>query len=243
MAIHSDTPTRARPVNYTALTEVLLLGGMAALLLIKWLRGNLDFYIHPRYTALMLVSAVVLLLMAGARLRAVYSDRPAATPGWIYLLLAIPLLFGTLVPARPLGASTLASRGLDVGIGAPATSWQPDLAADTSEWNLLQWSTALSFSAELQGRPVEVVGFVFPDQRLGSDAFYVVRYVITCCAADGAGVGLPVVWAGGAGLPADQWVRVSGSLGSIETPDGAQPAIIATAVSPVGEPDEPYLYP
>lgn len=234
----------ARPLNYTALTEVLLLGGIGALILAKWLRGYLNFYIHPRYDALMIVSALVLLLMAGARLRAVFAATPARGPGWIYVLLALPLAFGALVPARPLGADTLAARGVDVTAAAPATSRQPDLNSDTTRWDLLQWATALSVAgAELEGRPVDVVGFVFPDPAPGADSFYVVRYVITCCAADGAGVGLPVVWEGGGALPADSWVRVTGSIGSRPVADSAQPAIVATAVEPVPQPNNPYLYP
>ncbi len=87
----------ARPIDYRALTEVALPGGTATLLLVKGLRGQLDYYIHPRYTLLAVASALVLLLMAGARLHAVFSERPTRGPGWVALLLALPLLLGTLV--------------------------------------------------------------------------------------------------------------------------------------------------
>jgi putative membrane protein len=232
----------ARAPNMVVLTEVSLLGGTAALLLIKWLRGQLSFYIHPRYTALMLVAAALLLLMAAVRLRGVFSS-PGSRLSWVHLLLATPLLFGALVPARPLGADTLAGRGVElntVGTSGRAAS----LGGDTTGWNLLDWSTALTVRGpELEGSPADVVGFVFQDEELGPDAFYVVRYVVTCCAADGAGVGLPVEWAGGAALPENSWVRVRGTIASATLAGAEQPVLRAEAVDPVGQPESPYLYP
>lgn len=70
-----------RPLNYTAITEVLLLGGTALLLLVKWLRGQIPFYIHPRYTALVVVAGVILLLMAIVRARAIYAEQSPNRPG------------------------------------------------------------------------------------------------------------------------------------------------------------------
>lgn len=231
-----------RPLNPVALTEVILLGGMATLLLSKWLRGHLSFYIHPRYTALIVAGAAVLLLMAAVRLRSVYSA-PGARPGWAHLLLAVPLLLGVLVPAQPLGADTLASRSGELNAVAPSGR-AASLSGDTSRWNLLDWSTALTVrGSELEGSPADVVGFVFHDAELGPDTFYVVRYVVTCCAADGAGVGLPVQWAGGADLPENSWVRVRGSIAGAKLAGVEQPALRAETVEPVSQPENPYLYP
>lgn len=236
----------ARPIDYRALTEVALLGGTATLLLVKGLRGQLDYYIHPRYTLLAVASALVLLLMAGARLHAVFSERPARGPGWVTLLLALPLLLGTLVPAQPLGASTLAGRGFapQAPVVAPAGAWQLRDSEDTRRWNLLEWSLALTMRGEqLVGQPADVVGFVFHEPGLGPDAFYITRFVITCCAADGAAVGLPVLWADGGTLPADSWVRVYGRITTTTLAGRPLLAIVATRVEPIARPEYPYLYP
>lgn len=231
-----------RGLNVLVLTEVLLLGGTAALLLIKWLRGLLSYYIHPRFDMLIVVAAVVLLLMAATRVRYVF-DPVATRPGWAYLLLAVPLLFGTLVPARPLGADTLAGRGVELNNVAPAGR-ELRLGDDTTRWNLLDWSSALTMRGpELDGSPIDVVGFVFQEPALGADAFYVVRYVVTCCAADGAGVGLPVLWAGGGALPENSWVRVRGRIDQATLDGVEQPVLRAETVEPVPEPENPYLYP
>lgn len=232
-----------RPLNTMALAEALILGGTATLFLAKWLRGQLSYYIHPRYSLLVIVAAAILLLMAAVRLRAIFAESPSRGPGWAYLLLATPLLLGVLVPARPLGADTLAGRGVElnaVADGARATQ----LASNSAEWNLLDWGTALSVRGdELVGQPADVVGFVFQGDGLGADAFYVVRYVVTCCAADGAGVGLPVVWTGGGSLPENSWVRVRGSIDRATVEGIEQPVLRAEAVEPVAQPENPYLYP
>lgn len=240
-----SSPSRdARRIDYLVLTEVLVLGGTAALLLSKWLRGQLDFYIHPRYTTLSILSALVLLLMAGVRLRGIFSDRPAREPGWGMLLLGMPLLLGTLIPAQPLGASTLGDRGLSVPGVAAASSWTPPARDDTASWNLMDWSFAVVTQGEaLIGQPADVIGFVYADPQLGPDMFYASRYVITCCAADGAAVGMPIVWKGGGALPNDSWVRVRGSVGGATIGGASQLAIIATQVEVTAEPDVPYLFP
>jgi uncharacterized repeat protein (TIGR03943 family) len=240
---HPATSRQARPINYAALVEVLLLSGTGALLTVKWMRGALDFYIHPRYTALVLLAALVLFLMGGVRLRDLFAPQANRRLSWLHLLLALPLLLGVLVPAQPLGADTLAGRGLDL-TNVPLLSQQA-VEGDPTDWNLLEWTTALSLQGEaLQGEPVDVVGFVFQDERMGRDAFYVARYVITCCAADGAAAGLPVQWPDGEALPADTWVRVQGTLATITTGDELTiPAIAADSVEPVNQPETPYLFP
>lgn len=231
-----------RPLNMIALAEVAILSGTATLLLARWLRGHLNYYIHPRYSLLVVAAALLLLLLALVQLRALI-DGSRGRPGWGYLLLATPLLLGTLIPARPLGADTLAARGIELNRTLDG-SRVAQLTDDTRRWTLLDWGSALSVQGEaLRGAPADIIGFVFHDQALGRDAFYAVRYVVTCCAADGAGVGLPVVWSSGAALPKDSWVRVTGSIDWIDVAGVEQPALRADSVEPIAEPDDPYLYP
>lgn len=240
MAVHSAPAER--PINYEALAQVALLGGTAALIAVKFARSQLDLYIHPRYNGLVLVAALVLLLMALVRLRAVFGERRAANGA--YWLLALPLLLGALVPAQPLGADTLSNRGAPSLAAAPAARWNPTVDADTAQWSLLDWATSLSTQGDaLAGKQADVIGFVYHDASIGADRFYAVRYVITCCSADGSGVGLPVEWAGGGSLPADSWVRVKGRIASTQINGAPQPAIKAASVEPVQQPDNPYLYP
>lgn len=240
----NDLRTIHRPLNLIVLAEVAILSGTATLLLARWIRGQLSYYIHPRYSWLVVTAGLILLLLALVRLRALIDgDGGRERPGWGYLLLATPLLLGTLIPARPLGADTLAGRGIELNRTIDS-SRAVRLTDDTRRWTLLDWGTALSVQGEeLQGAPADLVGFVFHDSSLGSDAFYAVRYVVTCCAADGAGVGLPVIWSNGATLPEDSWVRVTGQIDWMNLAGVEQPVLRADSVEPIAEPDDPYLYP
>jgi uncharacterized repeat protein (TIGR03943 family) len=90
-----------------------------------------------------------------------------------------------------------------------------------------------------------VVGFVYTgDRSLQPDEFSLARFVITCCSADGAAVGLPVRAPGAAAMARDTWVHVEGTL-DVSMPPGAEPraVIAATRVTPVDVPRNPYLYP
>ncbi len=246
----ATTPTRvtaaARPINYAVVAEVLILGGTAMLFLMKWLRGNLDFYIHPRYTILVVAGAVLLLLMAGVRLRGVFTeDRNTTRLSGLHLLLAMPLLFGVLVPSRPLGADTLAGRGLDLTARTGFTAQQAsNLPSDVAEWNLFHWNMAISTMGNaLNGEPITAEGFVYHDATMGSDQFYVARFVITCCAADGTATGLMVDWPAGSSLPLDSWVRVRGTLILDDSDEILYPHIAADSVEPIEQPRVPYLFP
>ncbi len=238
----ASNQTTPPALDWIALIEATLLGATAAMLLAKLASGALVFYIHPRYAPLIAACAIVLLLMAGARLRALIRapGETLARPRWRHLLLALPLLLGTLAPARPLGAEAISGALLDPG-SALDTSTLDD---DSRQWNLLQWATALSVRGdELHGQPADLVGFVYHDRQRPLDGFFVVRYVVTCCTADSNGVGLPVSWPGGAALPADSWVRVRGTLGTATLNGHVEPTLDAGAVDLVAQPENPYLYP
>ena len=236
-----STPTE-RAISWPALVETAILGLVGVILLAKALGGVLIFYIHPRYTPLIIACGIVLLLVAGIRALTILTYTPESFTGRSgrYLLLAIPLLLGTLVPARPLGANALAN-ATDVGSALTASAPLDD---NTAQWNLLQWATALSVRGDqLNGKPADVVGFVYNDPARPLDGFFVVRYVIICCTADSNGVRLPVVWKGGTALKPDSWVQVRGILGTTTIDNRSVPALLATAVEPTTQPANPYLYP
>lgn len=246
--IRTPAMPAARPINYAVVAEVLILGGTATLFLMKWARGNLDYYIHPRYTILVVAGAICLLMMAGVRLRGVFIEPRSRTRlTWMHLLLAMPLLFGVLVPSRPLGADTLAGRGLDLTVRAGGSPQQASsLPANVNEWNLFHWNTGIGMmGTALDGEAIDVEGFVYHDATLGADEFYVARFVITCCAADGVATGLPVRWANGSSLPLDAWVRVQGTLVVETVGDEGMlfPVIDAAQVEPIEQPRLPYLFP
>lgn len=223
--------------------EVGLLGGLATVLLARWQRDQLSFYIHPRYAWLVVAAALLLALLAALRLPAALRSRAVEAPSaWLLLLLAVPLTLAVLVPPQPLNGLTLLSRGDE--LNRIAGSDRRALSVDTRTWDLLAWGYALSKDPEaLAGSPAEVSGFVVPDAALGADTTLLARYVVTCCAADGAAVGLLLESPAVAALPADSWVSVQGTI-VLRMIDGVtQPVLLATTVTPITQPAVPYLFP
>jgi uncharacterized repeat protein (TIGR03943 family) len=248
LTARAPAPVRPlRPLNRIALLESTLLGALAVLLLLDAERGVLSYYINPRYTGLVLVGAVVLLGLAAARVPALFDAHPQRANHTLgYVLLGLPLFFGAFFPAQPLGSERLASHGIGlVGLGGDPRWNSLPASTDTRTWTLLDWSNALyGQDARLLGARVQVVGFVFHGgaARAGG-AFDVARYVVTCCVADSACIGLPVVWRGQTVLRNDSWVSVTGHIGWAAVNRTRQPAIIASAVTAIAQPVNPYLSP
>lgn len=230
-----------RCLNGAALSETLLLGGFGVMLLLKAGGGVLAYYIHPRYAPLVIAGALVLLLLAAVRARAIGAGGESARGRWPgYLLLLLPLLIGLFVPARPLGADALPA---DTTVTSGAGQGGIPLDGDTADWTLLQWGTALAVGGrDIRGAAVDVTGFVYQHPQRTFPGFTVARYAIVCCIADVKGIGVPVAWPAGGALPVNGWVRVRGTFGRTTIGGQETPAILATTVEPVAQPAEPYLY-
>ena len=231
--------------NWAAGIEGCLLVGIGAMLLRKAWDGQLPLYIHPRYTILVLVTALILLVLGGSRLWET-ADLPQTLRGrlGVYGLLLTPLLLGVLIPAKPAGSALVDPRQLN-NVGRGYRNASVLASDDSTQWTLLDWMFARYTlePEEATGKPVDVVGFVYhaPDQATGE--FYVVRYLLACCVADRSGVSLPVRWPDAGALANDQWVRVTGAIDL--RPGEGPPELVVTGaqVIRIEAPAEPYLYP
>jgi uncharacterized repeat protein (TIGR03943 family) len=241
--------TTAQPnqtsTNWAAGIEGCLLVGIGAMLLRKAWDSQLPLYIHPRYTVLILVTALILLVLGGSRLWET-ADLPQTLRGRLgmYGLLLTPLLLGVLLPAKPAGSALVDPRQLN-NLGRGYRNASVLASDDSTQWTLLDWMFARSTlkPEEAIGKPVDVVGFVYhaPDQA--ADEFYVVRYLLSCCVADRSGVSLPVRWPNAGALTNDQWVRVTGAISTRPGQGAAEFVVTDAQVAPIARPVEPYLYP
>jgi uncharacterized repeat protein (TIGR03943 family) len=246
--------------------QALLLLGLFLFLMSKVVNNQLLWYINLRFVVLTQVGIVLLAILSqrlfteARRLRQDNGDeghahdhnhkpfdaaqgRPAANL-WIMFL---PLLIGLLIPARPLDASAVSAKGLATSsplISAEASSRL--FETESEQRNILDWIKLFHFEKDLNpyiGQQASVVGFVYRDERLPSGQFFVSRFILSCCAADGYAVGMIVEWAGSGSLEQNAWVQVKGTVDAISFEGRISPLVRAEAVEFVPQPDQPYLYP
>ncbi len=214
------------------------------MLLRKTWSGQLPLYVHPRYTPLILVTAVVLLLLGVVRLWHM-SGAPEGVHKriGIYALLVAPLALGVLIPAMPAGSSLVDPTQLN-SVGRMYQANTTISTEDTTQWTLLDWTYARYNVAPqaADGKAVDVIGFVYREPGQHADEFMVVRYTLACCVADRRGVSLPVRWASASMLANDQWVPVTGTIEARANQGVADLTIVDAQVQPVQQPEAPYLY-
>ena len=221
--------------------------------------GTLNFYINQRFAWLSFVAVLLFLALALTMLYRLIERRPVlATPvaaltahgnniSPISLaILVIPALLGLLVPARPLGASAISSKG--IGLIAPDAPQVTQVRRPVNGTrNILDWLREFQHESDpastFKGQAVDVVGFVYRDGRSGENQFWVSRFAVSCCVADAAALGLLVQTDQAKSLKTDTWVRVTGKLSAAEFAGEKLPAIVPEKIEPVAQPDQPYLYP
>lgn len=228
--------------------QALALLALGLFLLEKLLSGSLVWYIHQRFWPLTALGIVGLLALSQAVLqmaRRTPADPAPARSGWGLLIVLLPLIAGWLLPAGPLNADAIGSKGIDSAVPiASGGNINFDVAAD--ERNILDWLRLASENADLTtylGQPVNIIGFVYHDPRLPEGQFMVSRFAIVCCAADAFAVGLTVQWPEAADLEQDGWVKVKGTMQTTQLDGETQFLIAAKSVEAAELPDQPYLFP
>ncbi|MCB9437215.1 MAG: TIGR03943 family protein [Anaerolineales bacterium] len=167
---------------------------------------------------------------------------------WPVLVVAIPLAIGVLMPAKPLGANAIDARGIDTDFSSVSlsNSSSKSLTIVPSERNVLDWARAFATStnpAEFNDQEASVIGFVYRDGRFDDGHFMVARFTITCCVADALAIGVVVKSPEDAAvLATDSWVKVQGHFQETEFDGNLIPILYAEKVTPVEQPDQPYLY-
>ncbi|MBL8058109.1 MAG: TIGR03943 family protein [Anaerolineales bacterium] len=247
------------------LIQALLMAGLGLFLAEKLWSGAVFYYINERFLLLIAFgAAAALALAAGAAWRwwrpaaahapdhdhdHDHDHAPARFPIWTVALVALPLALGLAVPARPLGASALASKGLNASGGAllsvsGGAAVQLEIAPE--QRTVLDWVRAFNYAEDpaiYTDQPADVIGFVYRTADLRPDQFMVSRFIVTCCAADASGVAMLVDWPQAAALAENTWVRVRGPVRAAALNGQPLPLIAAVTVEPAEQPEHPYMYP
>jgi uncharacterized repeat protein (TIGR03943 family) len=228
------------------------------LLIVKLLSGDLSLYINLRFLPLTVFGILGLAGMFLALIRAPqpysgehehhdHAHHVHGVSSAALIVLAIPLLVGILIPARPLDATAASTRGMNASAPLVTNSGQArqfEAAADTR--NILDWIRIFNSTPDLSpylGQTAKVTGFVYHDPRLPENQFIVSLYVITCCEDDASAIGMIATWDGSSALKDNAWVEVKGPVQAAQLGGQPIPLIEAVLVQPAQQPGQPYLYP
>jgi uncharacterized repeat protein (TIGR03943 family) len=230
-----------------------LLIGLGLYFVVNIISGNLTNYINVRFSWLSYVAAALFLLIGGFSALGLLNARRAehdhhhdhdhdhSAISWgTLMVIAVPLVLGTLIPSRPLGAESVDG---NVSITAASVD-NMVLSIEPSKRNVLDWLRVFNATddyATLSGLPADVIGFVYFEPTFGENQFMVARFTVSCCVADASAIGIPVHWP--EAVEQGQWVRVTGVMETGDFRGDAAPILHAQAVEVVEQPEHPYLYP
>ena len=237
----------------------LLLLGLCIFFASKAVNGQITWYINARFIPLTLFGILFLAILAQTVFTEVRRSRQqdgneeynhhhehehSSAGLWIML---IPLLIGVLIPPRPLDSSAFTSKGLNSNTPLVSADSSAQLfETESEERNILDWLKLFTYNEDVvqfTDQKASVIGFVYFDESLGENQFYISRFVVSCCAADGFAIAIPVQWNNLAALEQDSWVQVKGTIEPIIIDERNVPLLIAESIQSVPIPEQPYLFP
>jgi uncharacterized repeat protein (TIGR03943 family) len=242
--------------------QALILFGLGIMLLQKFITGTLYFFINVRFFWLVILAAGGLFILGAILLENRDKTRDhdqnkehdhdhthdSGARRWSLIIVAFPLALSYLIPANPLDANIIQSRGIANEAIFSADQGQDaiELNSPTDQRTILDWIRAFNYSqnpAEFQGETADVIGFVYHDPRLAENQFLVGRLAVTCCVADAFAIGMVVEWPEAKRLKENSWLRVRGPIQVLELDNATLPLIVAERVMDTAPPAKPYLYP
>lgn len=247
----SLSTSNAAPDRGAIAVKAGLLFGLAAYFAYNIVSGNLTNYINARFVWLSYV-AVALFALSGAA--ALFELRGSARTGAfshsrtnlsMMLMLAVPLVLGTLIPSRPLGADAI-NGSIRVGTASYSAAEIALVSKPALERDILDWSRAFvteQSPSVFNGQQAKVLGFVYTEPGYPPNTFMVARFTLSCCVADASALGLPAYYAQGDVPEAGTWVEVAGEFQAGEFLGQQVPVLHVAQLTPVEEPEQPYLYP
>ena len=236
-----------------------LLFGFAALVAKLFLTGEMAKYMNPALDPLTALAGFGVAVMGVAELR---GSRDEGNPGpgldrhehgadrteqlLTGLLLLMPIVLGFLLVPRALGAGALGGENVADhllrfgGAAAPARGGDAPAPVIPIEDvpGLLAYLRQAGESGV--GQRVRATGLVARGEAFRPGELALLRFAIAHCVADARPLALLVV-SDGPELAGDQWVLVEGTLDSRERDGDRLVSIVADSITPVAEPDNPYL--
>lgn len=231
------------------------LGGIAACGYVMLLacRGQLGFYIHPRYHAFAVILSIIgivfliidtMLQLKTSRLSALFGlkfDRIK----FASCLAVLILLAGYLLPPKTLSLSSVAQRESSIASGQTNYCNIPKPKEGESSVSINRWRAAFNACQKLSyfdNTSITITGFVSSSalQNYGYDYFELARYVISCCAADSIPMKILVEKSSALAYRDGTWLTIKGKLMQKVINGRAEYVITGATATEVTQPANPY---
>ena len=230
------------------------LGGIAACgyVLLLACRGQLGFYIHPRYhlfTAILstigiafLVIDIVLQLKSGVFAHHRFKFRHVKFTPCLSVLI---LLAGYLLPPKPLSPSSVTQRENSIATSQTNYCNIPKPKEGETNVSINRWRSAFNSCQKLSyfdNTSIMITGFVSSGtlQNYGYDYFELARYVISCCAADSIPMKILVEKTPANSYRDSTWLTVKGKLMQKIINGKAEYVITESTATAIPQPEDPY---
>ena len=228
-------------------------------------RGQLGFYIHPRYHLLAVVATVAgsMLLILDIILQLHHnparkrraSARPAPTKHPKKPRRTIPILsiitagilaLAIILPPRPLSSSSAANRATSGPTSTTGRCDKPE-PLDGKPVSMNRWRSAFDDCPNdsfFDGVTIDVTGFVARDPSGFYDNRYfeLSRFVISCCAVDSTPISILVKSPDAERYRNNQWLRLSGQVKRELSGGRAVYVLTNPTITPTTEPANPYEF-
>ena len=228
-------------------------------------RGQLGFYIHPRYHLLAVVATVAgsMLLILDIILQLHHnparkrraSARPAPTKHPKKPRRTIPILsiitagilaLAIILPPRPLSSSSAANRATSGPTSTTGRCEKPE-PLDGKPVSMNPWRSAFDDCPNdsfFDGVTIDVTGFVARDPSGFYDNRYfeLSRFVISCCAVDSTPINILVKSPDAERYRNNQWLQVRGQVKRELSGGKAVYVLTNPTITPTTEPANPYEF-
>jgi len=215
-----------------------------AFISITLITGKLQIYINKRFFPFTILASFLLLIMLFIKIKR-FKKEGSEMAGIIstlsFLIFLFPVLLAIVVRPDNLPVLAAAKRGISQAFtgGDIKEILQAQLETEGKykKLNIKQLLTlAKNKPEEIDGKDISVEGFVLKNQD--TEKFTLVRFLITCCAADATPLGVDVEYTDTGKLKQNSWVKVYGRCSLTE----GKATILADEVKETQPPANVYLY-
>ncbi|MHA7965727.1 TIGR03943 family putative permease subunit [Paenibacillus sp. CAU 1782] len=121
--------------------------------------------------------------------------------------------------------------------------YEQDLITVPEEQFIETLTTLDLYREALMGKEVELSGFVYREEEMGSDRLAVSRFAMNCCSADALPYGMMINWPKAKEYHKDEWIKVRGKLTTSHYIGIEIMTLDVTRIERIEAPSSPYVYP